>query len=226
VEKNAWAGVLLVFYLAAFIAFSAWFLFSGGINEPARQVFYFLKMGQVESQTLSISMVFGFVLLDLLLSVFVAIFLRILTGISSKTLLNIWKKLLNMPAHLFFYNLTAFVAAEEIFFRWLPLAVLWPMLGKTQVNLWILIIVSSVIFGVLHIGNQAPDDRKVVYTLPQIIGGIFLSYIFLAFGFLGAVLIHLSINVALLVLVWLYYRYDHNGFENLFGRYPMDLKMH
>jgi len=120
-----------------------------------------------------------------------------------------------MPAPSLFYTLTAFVTAEEIFFRWIPLAILWPMLGKTQVNLWILIIASSAIFGAWHVANQAPgDDRKVIDTLPQMIGGVFLSYIFLAFGFLGAVLIHLSFDIALSVWGWLYYRYDPDGFEN------------
>jgi len=109
-----------------------------------------------------------------------------------------WKQMFSLKPLYLFYRLLGAVASEEIIFRWFPLAVLYP-LWNTSLALWIIIFLSSVVFGLLHVSNQEPGQRNLAFTLPQILGGFVFSYIFLAYGFEGALAIHLLYDVLLFI---------------------------
>lgn len=204
-----WVVTLWILFYALFIlSFSIWFLSNGGFREPWRQLFSFFKTGEIISQNLSLGqwdIVAGFVLFNLWLSIVIVIFCSLFW--SPRPEIQPEKPLLDLSPLVLFFKLLGGVTAEEIVFRWFPLAVLLPLWG-TATGLWVLIITSSLIFGFLHVYNQNSKNRRLIFTLPQIIGGITLSYIFLAFGFTGAVMTHLAFNVILIFPFWVAHRID------------------
>lgn len=197
-ERKALAGSFLFFYFVALFAFSIWFLSRGGFNEPWQQLYSFLIETKIKPQGLSRDIIIGFVLLEFYLSIGVVLFSSLIFRVTPKIYFEKWRKFLDLKFLSLFYNLLGGVSAEEIIFRWFPLVVLFPM-WDTKLALWIIIVTSSIIFGLFHIYNQAPEDRKMAFVAPQVIGGIILSYIFLAFGFWGALAIHLVFDIILLL---------------------------
>lgn len=207
-KRKTW----LSFYLVVSVAFTIWFLFTANIVEPWRQISHFLKTGEIIVQNFSWEMARGFVSLDLYLSVAIMIFLMLIVRKKTRSFLEKWRKLLDLSPWLLFYDVVGKVAAEEIFFRWFPLAVLLP-LWQTPATMWVLIILSSLIFGALHVLNQMPGERKVIFTIPQFVGGILYCYIFLSFGFLGVMMVHLIFDLLLFSILWSTYRLNKNAFR-------------
>ncbi len=203
--RKAIAGLWISFSIISIVGFSVWFLFSGGFSEPWQQLSSFVGKTEIIPQNLSCGVAVGFVLLDLWLCIGIVFLLALITRKKPKMFLERWKKLLDLPLLLLFYRLLGGVAAEEIVFRWFPLAVLFPLWGTNSI-LWVVIIVSSLTFGLPHVFNQEPKNRKIIFVLPQIMGGVILSYIFLAFGLGEAIAIHLLFDVILLTILWVAYR--------------------
>lgn len=198
------AGLLYLLGVISFMGFSLWFIFSGGLDEPVRQILYFLKETKIESQNISwgiCDIIIGFVLLDLLVSLVITFLLGLIMRKEPEMYLKKWEKLLDLPLSPFYYRLLGGVAGEEIIFRWFPLAVIFPIWG-TNLALWIIIVLSSLVFGIWHITNQKSGGRMIIFTLPQIIGGITYSYLFLAFGFAGAMIIHFIFDAVLFTFLW------------------------
>lgn len=206
--KRAMAGIFVLLSIIAFISFSIWFLVNGGFQEPWQQLFSFIKDTEIKPQPpfwKVWNIVFGFVLLDFWLSIVIILFLHLITRKKLDSNLGAWKRLLDLPPLLLFYRLLGMVAAEEIVFRWFPFAILFPIWG-TNFALWVVIIVSSFIFGLLHVFNQKPGERNIIYTFTQMTGGVILSYIFLAFDLAGAIAVHLIFDAILIVFIFVLYR--------------------
>lgn len=93
--------------------------------------------------------------------------------------------------------MTATVTGEEVFARLLFLGLpLW--IGKGHLPLplfWALFLIGNVIWALVHLYNfKDPKERHVLRTLPQFLGGVFFTVIFVNFGFFGALLVHLAFN--------------------------------
>jgi len=196
-KRKALVGLFFTFYLLAFFIFSIWFLIGGGFEEPCLQLYSFLTKTQISSQSLSLEIVIGFTLLIFYLCLGLILSLFLIFRVTPKIYLKRWGRFFDLKFPLFFYTLLGKVSAEEIVFRWFPLAVLFP-LWNTKLALWIIILSSSTIFGLGHIYNQPPRERKVIFVTPQVMGGVILSYVFLAFGFWGTLAVHLVFNTILL----------------------------
>ena len=184
------------------VAYSIWFLIDGGFHKPVTQLASFFKKTDISPQVFSWKWdtIVGFILLDLWVSIGAILLLIIVTRRSPKMFFEKRKRLLSLKPLRLFYSLLEGVAAEEIVFRWFPLAILFPLWG-TNLALWIIIVLSSVIFGILHVSNQEPGQRNIAFTLPQILSGFVLSYLFLAYGFEAVLAIHLLFDALLLIAV-------------------------
>jgi hypothetical protein len=93
--------------------------------------------------------------------------------------------------------MTATVAAEEVFARLLFLGVpLW--LGDGHLSMgwfWALFLVGNSIWAVIHLSNyKDPKERHLLRVLPQFLGGVVFTVIFIEFGFFGALAVHLAYN--------------------------------
>jgi len=207
-SRKAIAGFWFFLSISIFVGFSIWFLLNGGFHEPWQQLVSFIRETEIKPQTPFWevwNIVFGFVLLDFWLSMGIVLLLVLVIRRKPTPFFEKWKRLLNLPLLPLFYNLLGGVAAEEIVFRWFPLAILFPR-WDTNSALWIVIIVSSLIFGLLHVFNQKPGERKLIFILPQIMSGVIFSYIFLSYGLGGAIAVHLIFDALFVTFVWVGYR--------------------
>jgi hypothetical protein len=85
--------------------------------------------------------------------------------------------------------------AEEVFARWLFLGVLGQVFTG-PVAIFVLFLIGNSAWAFVHLWNyKDPADRHVLRVLPQFIGGIFLSVIFLAYGFFPALLVHIAYDM-------------------------------
>ena len=197
------AKLFIFFYFMIFLIFFVWFSINGGFNEPWRQLISFLAKGEVSTQNLSWQTkdtIIGFVLLNLGLSVIVVVLLSLIFGKGPMIYFEKWKRFLDLKMPVLLYDLLGGVAAEEIVFRWFPLVVLLP-LWNTSLALWTIILGSSIIFGLLHIFNYKPGQRKGYWywCTPQILSGVIDSYILLSYSFWGALFAHLIFDVLVIV---------------------------
>lgn len=93
--------------------------------------------------------------------------------------------------------MTATVTAEEVFARFLFLGLpLWIFGGHLPLAwFWVLFLVGNSLWAVVHLTNyQNPEERHLLRVLPQFLGGVFFTVIFLKFGFFGALVVHLAYN--------------------------------
>ncbi|MBI2450572.1 MAG: CPBP family intramembrane metalloprotease [Candidatus Nealsonbacteria bacterium] len=211
-NKNT--AALWLLYVVVLSGFSIWFFLTGGLNEPTSQLISFFKETRVNRQSISLAnlnVLIGFVFINYCVSFAAIIFASIIKKRGPK--MQPIDASLKLPFWLMNFILLGVVTMEEVIFRWLPLGFLLPIFD-TRSALWILIIVSSLAFGLVHIGNQKLYRKSIIFTLPQMLGGIILCYVFLAFGFLGALLVHFIFNAILFIPLWLAYRVDGNNQSN------------
>lgn len=207
--KKILGSLFLIFYITIFILFSLLLAITKGFNEPVGQLFHFFTTGTIDTANKTFSwgnwwFVAGFVVLNFWIAVLIGLFIRFVLQKKADILFEKFEALFKQRPIKFIYNLTAIVVVEEIFFRWVPLGVLYPLWG-TDTALWTLIIGSSLLFGFLHINNQEPGQKNFLFTLPQIMGGFVLSYLFLAFGFEAAVVTHFLFNLIIFVFIKIIY---------------------
>lgn len=195
-------ALFFLFWILFVFALSLVVVFSGGLFE-ALQILSRVSKGDSETQVLAWQnweAIGGFVFLLLWGSAALIIVLWKIVGVFPKLFLKRWLPLLKDRPPRLFLRILASVMSEEVVFRWFPFAVLYP-LWNSNTGLWMLVLLSSVIFGIMHLGNQDPKDRKILFVVPQIFGGIVLSGVFLTFGFAGAVAVHLILNLLLITYV-------------------------
>ncbi len=107
---------------------------------------------------------------------------------------NILDKRLNVnqqPKNVF-KELFLLVVIEEAFARYLFLGILTQIsFFSGTIGFYILLLVGNGIWAWIHIYNfQEKEDQQIIRILPQFLGGIFLSYVFVKYGFMAAVLTH------------------------------------
>lgn len=88
-------------------------------------------------------------------------------------------------------------AVEELLSRYLFLGVFTkiPILSGTTA-FYALFLIGNSIWALLHLTNyKEKRDRKILRVLPQFILGISITYVFVKYGFFGAVMAHFMINV-------------------------------
>lgn len=99
-----------------------------------------------------------------------------------------------------FFTFFVLVLLEELFARWLFLGLLTkiPFLSGT-VAFYALFLIGNSIWALIHLSNfKEEKDRKILRVLPQFVGGIFLTYVFVKYGLLAAILTHFASNAVLL----------------------------
>lgn len=99
-----------------------------------------------------------------------------------------------------FVSFFTLVVLEELFARYLFLGFLpkIPALSG-QTAFYALMLIGNTIWAGIHLANfKEEKDKKLLFTLPQFVGGIFLSYVYLKFGLFGSVLAHFAGNAIIL----------------------------
>lgn len=97
-----------------------------------------------------------------------------------------------------FLKFFVLVVAEELLARGLFLGLFtWPF-ADSSLAFYAFFLIGNGLWSALHLGNfKNGQERQVLRVLPQFIGGVFFSYIFLKFGLLAAVLYHFAHNAVL-----------------------------
>lgn len=86
------------------------------------------------------------------------------------------------------------VIVEELYARWLFLGVLALFLDG-NVLFYLLFLIGNGTWALIHRWNHA--DRKVARALPQFLGGIVLTAVFMRYGLAAAVVTHAAFNMLL-----------------------------
>ncbi len=88
------------------------------------------------------------------------------------------------------------VFLEELIFRFFCIGVLTKIsFLSSGVGFYTVLFVSNAIFALVHLGNyKEPRDRQTVRTLPQFIGGLMFSFIFIKYGLVASTLAHFASN--------------------------------
>ncbi len=98
-----------------------------------------------------------------------------------------------------FLGITIIVLLEELGARWFALGVLpkLPFL-HSDIAFYALVLVGNGLWALIHFSNyKDPAERHVMFVLPQFVGGLALTVIYINFGLLGALLVHLGFNAVM-----------------------------
>lgn len=101
-----------------------------------------------------------------------------------------------MKSDTHFFKLFLIMAAEEVFARWYFLGYLanFPLLSGTS-NFYYLFLVGNGLWALVHLYNfKEKKDRHVLRVIPQFVGGLFFTYVFVKHGLLGAIFAHFASN--------------------------------
>lgn len=97
------------------------------------------------------------------------------------------------------FPLFLIVLVEEILARWIPLGVIGSLFNN-PVIFYALFLVANVGWAVFHLKNfEDKQDRNIARVMPQFIGGFFLAYLFIRYGFFVCLMVHYLFDVVLLV---------------------------
>jgi len=102
----------------------------------------------------------------------------------------------------FFLQMFLAVLLEELFARGLFLGLLTkiPFLSGA-LGFYFLMFLGNAIWSVIHIRNfKRAQDKNFIRTIPQFVCGLFLSFVFVKYGLLGAILVHFGFNAVILSL--------------------------
>jgi hypothetical protein len=108
----------------------------------------------------------------------------------------------NMQVSHHFLGMLFMVIVEEAFARWFFLGVLRhiPGLGG-PIAFWGLLLLGNGLWALIHLPNfKNEEDRKLIKVLPQFVSGLLFSYIYVKYGFLMAVIVHMGCNSVLFTL--------------------------
>lgn len=132
----------------------------------------------------------------------------ILAGVVSKAMLgkttnhSVVNMLAEMKEGNHFLNFFVIVVAEELVARWffLGLLTMIPFLSGTFA-FYALFLLGNSLWALVHLANyKNPKDRHWLRVLPQFVGGIFFTYLFVKFGLVAAILGHFASNAILFSL--------------------------
>lgn len=92
------------------------------------------------------------------------------------------------------------IIAEEGFARWLFITVLGTWIfhvGYTGMIIFALL--GNVIWALVHLSNyEDKSERKLIVVLPQFISGLLFAYLYIHFGFVIALFVHLTFDFVLM----------------------------
>lgn len=92
----------------------------------------------------------------------------------------------------------AVVLMEELFARGLFLYVL-PLFFPGKVAFYVLFILGNGIWAAIHLGNfKDKNERSILVVIPQFLGGIAFTYIFVRFGLVVTILTHYFYDVVIM----------------------------
>lgn len=137
------------------------------------------------------------VVLTLPCSFCAAILQEKILGKSSENVLRDFFKEMKEGNHFFYLFVIIFL--EELFARWFLLGLLTkiPFLSGT-IAFYALFLIGNFIWALIHLKSYEEEkDRKILRVLPQFVGGIFFTYVFVKYGFLAVVLVHFASNAVL-----------------------------
>ena len=80
---------------------------------------------------------------------------------------------------------------------WLFLGVLWPLFGNGLPALYILFFLGNGLWALAHLYNWWDEDPHPMWVLPQFLGGVLLTVLYLKHGFLVALLVHFAYDCIL-----------------------------
>lgn len=89
--------------------------------------------------------------------------------------------------------LIAGAAIEELIFRFGLIGVPHHFFGG--LILWI--VLSSLAFGLIHVGNFKNANAPLLRVLPHLLLGLVFAYVYLTYGLLAGILLHFAYNLAL-----------------------------
>ncbi len=90
------------------------------------------------------------------------------------------------------------VLVEEIIARWLFVGVIAQWIGGT-VAFYICFIAGNAIWALVHLSNyKSESEKSPLRVIPQFVGGLFLTYVFVRYGFWVALMTHYLYNLVLL----------------------------
>ncbi len=101
-----------------------------------------------------------------------------------------------------FFTFFSLVLFEEVTARWFFLGLLpkIPFLSGT-VAFYALFLIGNSIWALEHLSNfKEEKDRNALRVLPQFVGGIFYTYVFVKYGLLAAILAHFASNAVVFAL--------------------------
>jgi hypothetical protein len=161
---------------------------SGGFREVASNHTTFLMMFPV---------ILAVVVLNLSCAVGANVLQEKILGKSGKHMLVDFFEEMEEDNH--FFTFFVIVLLEELFARWFFLGLLTKIsfLSGT-VAFYALFLIGNGIWALIHLSNfKEEKDRKVLRVLPQFVGGVFFTYVFVKYGLLAAILAHFASNAVI-----------------------------
>lgn len=190
--SGLWVGIVIVAYLTNsynMLIPELLSFFKGNISELRENTFPFTMMMPVILAVISIE--FPCCIAGIILQ-------KKIAGKSGRNYLS--GSLDDLEKGSIFFNFFILVLLEEIIARWLFLGVLTKIpLLDSKIGFIILFLAGNGVWSIMHIFNfEDEKDRKVIRVLPQFIAGIFISYVYIKYGLIGAILAHFTHNSILL----------------------------
>lgn len=142
------------------------------------------------------------ILVEVLISFGILIFMGILGQNKTTGDHSVANMLHNMQVSHHFLGMLCMVIVEEAFARWFFLGVLRHIPGLSgPIAFWGLLLLGNGLWAMVHLFNfEKEEDRKLMKVLPQFVSGLLFSYVFVKYGFLMAVVVHMGCNSVLFTL--------------------------
>jgi len=164
-----------------------WLLVSGNVDQIVKNDSTFLQM---------LANIFGVVSIDLIFSgLSIALVIWLVGNVKDHAITNKFKVL---KARAFFFKFFILVIIEELFARALFLGLLTKIpafSGKTA--FYVLFFIGNATWALIHLRNYQREDRKIIRVLPQFLGGIFFTYIYVKYGLFASILTHFASNAVI-----------------------------
>jgi len=103
----------------------------------------------------------------------------------------------DLPEDQYFKKFFLAVLEEEVLARFLFLGVLWSIFPG-DFAFYVLFLIGNGLWSLVHLFNyKRKEERQVIRVLPQFIGGVFFTYVYLRYGLLGSIFAHFISNAIL-----------------------------
>ncbi len=166
-------------------------LLKGAVREVAVNNTSFLMMMPV---------IFGVVVIALPTMIASGFFQQLILGKIGKHSIEDFFNNMGNGSHFKTFFIT--VVLEEVLARWVFLGLL-PMIPFLSGTLmfYMLFFLGNAIWALIHLYNfEDENDRHALRVLPQFIGGIFFTYIYVKYGLAASILVHFIANAVLFSL--------------------------